>query len=136
MINGGAGVPAWVEIENGGGEVNLAAYGLRVCTSTGGAINMWQGEEEESLGGSGTLRLTDGSAEAIPTGMGEPRMTISVPALNLTNAIGGTLVLFWLDGDGRVHNDTVTVTAGAPAGKRLYRVGNKLVAPDTRRYRP
>lgn len=136
MINDGARSPAWVEIENGGGEVDLAAYGLRVCTSMGEVINLWQGEEEESLWGSGTLRLTDGSAASIPTGLGEPRMIISLPALNLSNTIGGSLVLFWLASDGNIHNDTVTVTAGSPSGKCLYRVGNELVAPDTRGYRP
>lgn len=132
MINDGAGVPAWVEIENGGGgEVDLGAYAFRAYPSNGGVINLWQGKSEEVLGGSGTLRLTDDSPEANHPGQGESRMIIPLPALNLSNVRGGTLALFWLDDDGKIQNDTVTVTAGAPAGKRLYRVGNELVGPDT-----
>lgn len=134
MINGDAGVPAWVEIENDGGETYLGGYALKVCNADGNENQLWQGDAETAIWGLGTIRLTDGSEAAIPAAQAEPRMTIALPALNLSNAPGGNLVLYWLDADGNVQNDTITVTAGSPAGKCLYRVGNDLVAPDTQPY--
>ena len=136
MINGDAGVPAWVEIENDGGETYLGGYLLKVRNADGNENQLWQGDAETAIWGLGTIRLTDGSDAAIPAAQAEPRMTIALPALNLSQIPGGTIVLNWLDADGNIQNDTVTVTAGSPAGRCLYRVGNDLVAPNNQPYHP
>jgi hypothetical protein len=134
MINGDAGVPAWIEIENDGGETYLGGYALKIRNADGSGRQLWQGDAETAIWGLGTIRLTDGSEVAKPVGLGEPRMTIPLPVLNLSNAPSGDLVLYWLDGDGNVKNDTVTVTAGSPSGKCLHRNGNILAALDTTPY--
>jgi hypothetical protein len=130
MLNGG-GEPAWIEVENNGGEAELAHYRLRVQPANGNGANVWQGGEEEVLWGLGTLRLTDGSQQAVPAAaLGEPRMVIAVNGLDLSGTPGGSLTLFWTDGDGNVQEDTVTVAAGSPAGVPLYRIENQLTAPN------
>jgi hypothetical protein len=135
MINRGAGTPSWVEIENDGGEVELAAYGFRIRNADTSVANIWQGGAEDILGGSLTLRLTDGSEAANPGPLAEPRMVIPLAALDLSGTPGGELILFWMDAEMNIQEETVTVRAGVPSGVPLYRHGNELVAPDTTRYR-
>ena len=134
MVNG-SGEPAWIEIGNGEGEVELARYGVRVQQGDGNERGVWQGRAEDVLGGLGTLRLTDDSERAMPPA-GESRMVVTVAGLDLSGTVGGTITLFWMDGNMNIQSDTVTVTAGAPAGVPLYRVENELVAPDIRAYHP
>jgi hypothetical protein len=136
MVNGG-GEPAWIEIENDGGEVELARYGVRVQQADGNERDVWQGRAEDMLGGMGTLRLTDGSERAVPAvALGLGPMILPVEGLDLSGTLGRTITLFWMDGNMAPQSETVTVRAGAPVGQCLYRNGNELVGIDRRPYHP
>ena len=63
-------------------------------------------------------------------------MVIAVAGLDLTGALGGSITLFWMDGNMDVQNETVIVRAGSPTGECLYRDGNELVAIDRMPYHP
>jgi len=135
MINSEAGGPAWVEIENSGGELPLNNYILRVRAPSGQSTDVWQGSAEDVLAGLVTLRLTDGSAEALPLNGAEPREVIPVPGMDLSTAVGGALVLVWTDADFNVTEQVVPIPGNVHFGTVLTLNPETGVMFDPAQYR-
>jgi hypothetical protein len=128
-LNASGGGGAWVEIKNLG-PTPAAVCSFCVRASSGEARDWLQGAVERTLDGLETLRLTDGTAQANPRPGDEPRDKIEVPGLDLSAALGGSLVLQSRDSNGHLQEDAVGVPALVPTETVLIRHPTTKVMTD------
>lgn len=109
-LNASGGKGAWVEIKNLG-PTPAALCSFCVQGSSGEPREWLQGAVERTLDGLETLRLTDGTAQANSRPGDEQRDNFVIEGLDLSSALGGSLVLQFRDSNDHLQKDAVGVPA-------------------------